>query len=364
MAETPSEALVTPPPPPPGLPLPPLPLTVAAALVACVPAGLGRWLDAADLCRLARLCSECHQLRGPAFWSWLDLSSLPCQTSFFEHGASRTSQFARVVSLTVQFCDLLRDDHLAVLPPSVEELMLDACSAITDAGVKSVSATCGKRLRRISLYCCHRLGTPSALALSIRCPSLTALSLSGCKLVAAAGFLALASRCRALRELNLTRLPLVDDTSLAAIAQNNPGLRDLRVYSDSQLTNGPLLAVAKHCAMLHTLDCTGLGQLEDAVLLALGHHCSALRVLLLTWVVNVSDEGVCAVARGCRQLRTLSLHGIKGVGVPSLEALVESCALTLVALDVRGCVGIDMHNRSPAELTKRLPRLTTFALAT
>lgn len=328
--------------------------------------GLGAWLDAADLNRVVRLCSESHQYVAAAterFWSWLDLSRLPHPVEFFA-SASKSAHFGGVAFLTLQFCDVLRDAHLAALPPAVRWLKLDACSNLTDAGVKTISMACGKRLELISLYCCPRLSTSSALALSIRCPSLTSISFSGDKQVEAAGILALASRCRKLRELNLTRLPLVDDTALETLAQNNPDLRTLRLYADSQLGDASLLKVAQRCASLHTLDCTGLRSLSDSTVVALGEHCHELRELLLTWVVNVTDAGACAIARGCRRLRTLSLHGIKGVGATSLDALVEHCALTLVALDVRGCIGLAEEERSPVQLVRRLTRLVTFALAT
>ena len=79
----------------------------------------------------------------------------------------------------------------------------------------------------------------------------------------------------------------------------------------------------------------------------------------MSWVTRVTDIGACAVARGC-PLHTLSLHGLKSVGEPSMSALVEHCAATLVALDVRGCVRIE--GRTPEALVRVLPRLTTFVI--
>ena len=369
-AEAPASS--APPPPP-----PPLhscidtptesPWSTARVLLECVCAGLSEPLvDAAALCRLSQTCSEARQFAKErrAYWTCLDLSHLPRPTLFFEEGLSRVPRFAGVIVLTLQFCEHLRDEHLAVLPPAVRRLTIDGCAGVTDAGIKAVSSACGKSLELISLYCCHRLSTSSAVALSIRCPSLTAVSFSGCKRVEAAGILALASRCRLLRELNLTRLPLVDDMALGVLVDHNPELRALRLYSNSQLSDASLRAVAQRCAQLHTLDCTGLRGLSDALVVALGHGCPELRVLLLTWVVHATDRGGCAIASGCRRLRTLSLHGIKAIGAATLEALALHCAATLVELDVRGCVNIVEAERAPEGLLRRLPRLKTFALAT
>jgi F-box/leucine-rich repeat protein 2/20 len=284
---------------------------------------------------------------------------LPRPTAFFEEEHIVLPRFAHVRHIELQFCDDLLDTHLERLPPSVSELTLDGCHGLTDAGIKMAATGCAKRLERLTLYCNNNVTNAALLTLSLRCPSLTHLSLSGCKQIATTGVLSLASRCRRLRALNLTRLPLVDDTALGALVQSNPDLRELRLYACSQYTDTPLLAVAG-CRQLTTLDCTGLSQLSDAVLLALGASCATLSTLLLTWVTGLTDIGVVAVSRGC-PLAVLSLHGIKGVGEGSLSALAEHRASTLVALDIRGCVGIE--GRSRESIVALLPLVRTFVLA-
>jgi hypothetical protein len=321
-------------------------------------------LSAPDLCRLGSVCRAFHHSikATPAVWAHVDLSPLRRPTQFFDGGYSRLERFGDVRSLTLQFCDELRDAHLRLLPPSLRILVLDACHRITDAGIKAVAESCGKRLESLSVYWNNHISNSSALSLSLRCPMLTSLSLSGCKLVGATGVLGLSSRLRRLRSLNLTRLPLVDDTALGAVAQANPGLQELRLFAASQYTDAPILTVAGHCTQLSYIDFTGLGKLTDAAIVALGTSCHQLQTVLLSWATGVTDVGVVALARGCPLLAALSLHGLKKIGEPALDALAACCKDTLVEIDVRGCLSLGERRLHPEELVKILPRLTNFIL--
>ena len=322
-------------------------------------------LSAADLCHVSATCTAARRCADstPSFWATVDLSQVPRPTAFFDGGHSRARRFSGVIELTLQFCEGLQDAHLSLLPPSLRRITLDACHAITDAGLKAIAAACGKRLEQLSIYWNMRVSDKGVFSLGLRCPSLTALSLSGCKQVGDTGALGLASRCRRLTALNLTRLPLVSDTALAAVVQANTMLVELRLYAASQYGDAPLVSLATHCRELRCLDCTGLSQLTDAALHALGCGCHALEEILLSWVTKVTDDGVLSLARGCPGLTTLSLHGIKGVGLAALDALAEHCAETLVALDVRGCIALE-GTRTPEQLIQRLPKLVEFVLHT
>ncbi len=334
----------------------PLPKLSAGVLACCA---RGSW-PAHDL---ASLASTCRTLRDAAstaaFWARLDLSVAAQPLAFFEAGLSSSTRFAGVCELQLQFCDGLRDAHLRALPAGLRRLTLDACHAVTDDGVKALAASCGKRLELLSIYWNVKLTNSSAIALSLRCPSLTSLSLSGCTGIGASGVLSLASRCRRLTALNLTRLPLVDDVALSTVLQANPAVRELRLFASSQYTDAPLLAAASSCAGLAVLDVTGLGKLTDGAAIAIGSGCRRLRELYLTWCKALTDAGVCAVARGC-PLASLSVHGLDRIGPASLGAIVEHLAPTLVEIDVRGCVGIP--NKSPDELVAVLPKLRQFIL--
>ena len=98
---------------------------------------------------------------------------------------------------------------------------------------------------------------------------------------------------------------------------------------------------------------------DGEALLALGAVASALHSLSISWCLGVTDVGVAAIAAGC-PLEVLSLHGIRGLTAAALDALVAHRAASLVALDVRGCIG--MGCPQPASLRARLPRVHTFVI--
>lgn len=334
-----------------------LPVDPASLLLACVLAGADDHLPALSLCRLGATCRTLQPLvRDAVDWRL----SGPCDPIAFFEGVLARGRYDRLRRLTIQFCDELRDEHLALLPAGLSELSLDACHALTDAGVKAAVARCGRSLELFSLYWNNNTTDAAALAISLRCAQLRSLSLSGCKRIGNTGVLTLSTRCRRLLKLNLTRLPLVDDLALSTMVQANPALEELRLYAASQYNDQPLIQCAKSCAQLRVLDCTGLNFLTDASLVALSEHCHVLRELVLSWAIGLSDDGVCAVASRC-PLEVLSLHGIRGVSERSLMALHEHCHSTLTALDVRGCLNIPVHE--PGALRQLLPHLRVFAIA-
>ena len=191
-----------------------------AALVQCVLVGGGGGsctLTVRDLCNLGALCRSAQRCAEatPSFWSEINLSGLRTPSAFFSGGHSRATRFHNVISLTLQFCDDITDSHLALLPPKLRRLTLDACHRVTDGGIKAVARSCGRNLELLSVYWSNHISDSGVLSLGLRCPALTALSLSGSKNVGSNGILSLASRCHSLATLNLTRLPKVDDGTFA-----------------------------------------------------------------------------------------------------------------------------------------------------
>jgi len=267
---------------------------LSTKVLCLLPCQVSHFLLARDLCRLAATCTSIRQSAisaGSQFWARAELCGERDPVAFFESNAH--GQFRGVRSLSIQFCNALTDEHLALLPTTVSDLSLDACHAVTDAGIKSVATRCRGGLRSLSLYTCIRLTKQAALQLSLRCPHLESLCLSGCTAIESGGVLALAARCRKLRRLDLTRMPRVDDVALGAVVRANPLLRELRLYADSQFSDTPFVnELAPTCSLLHTLDVTGMNKLTDAALLALAEGCAHLRHLVLSWVVKLTDAGV------------------------------------------------------------------------
>ncbi|KAL3908875.1 MAG: hypothetical protein SGPRY_009628, partial [Prymnesium sp.] len=253
-------------------------LSLSSRMLKALLAGALQWLSARDLGAISAVCKEFAAASTvPFFWAWLDLTPVAKPALFFDSRLLESSRFSAVVSLTIQFCPTLLDEHLELLPQwNLRHLSLDACHSLTDEGIKAATKRCGKKLQSISLYWNSNFTMSAALAISIRCPNIRSISLSGCGHINSEGLLAIASRCSKLHYLNLTRLLMIDDVALSAVAQS---------------------------------------------LVLLGLNCPRLRKLNLSWCKKIGDETVCAVARGC-QLQLISLHGNLNVTEASRKALV------------------------------------------
>uniref|UniRef100_A0A7S4C6U3 Uncharacterized protein n=1 Tax=Chrysotila carterae TaxID=13221 RepID=A0A7S4C6U3_CHRCT len=154
---------------------------------------------------LIALLSTCRSFRELAkeqstlLFKVLDLSPLRAPEEFFSQGITSRAEFSRLREVKIQFADLLFDEHLSLLPKSVTHLSLDACHSLTDKGVKSVAQRIGRSLLHFSIYWNSNVTDAAAVSLSVRCSSLTSLSLSGCQ-------------------------------------KANPHISELRLYADSQFT--------------------------------------------------------------------------------------------------------------------------------
>lgn len=142
-------------------------------------------LGARDLSAVARTCREWRSLSlEPGFWSRLDLRGLASAERAL--GLLSTPKFSQTTSIAIQFCDALLDAHLALFPPTLREIVLDACHRITDAGVETVAARC-RQLRKLSLYWNNHVSDKGVLKVALFCRHLVELSLSGCHRVTSNG---------------------------------------------------------------------------------------------------------------------------------------------------------------------------------
>lgn len=142
-------------------------------------------LGAQDLSAVARTCREWHTLSlEPAFWAQLDLRGLAAPERAVE--LLRQPKFAQATAIAIQFCDALTDAHLAQMPHSLRDLVLDGCHRITDAGVESIAMRC-RELRRLSLYWNNNVSDRGVLKIALYCRRLVNLCLSGCHRVTSTG---------------------------------------------------------------------------------------------------------------------------------------------------------------------------------
>jgi DNA repair protein RAD7 len=120
----------------------------------------------------------------------------------------------------------------------LQELVLDECAGVTDAGLLALHASAdgGKHLRRLSLAHCVRV-TDAGLAPLAERGALQALCLNSLCGVGARSLLALSRCCgESLRELDVSFCRGITEGALGALVDRCVRLRVLSVYSCTQLT--------------------------------------------------------------------------------------------------------------------------------
>lgn len=160
---------------------------------------------------------------------------------------------ASLSALSVAMCPRVNDDALIALAASIDapaaggglrgggsgsrlrELVLDECSAISDAGLLALAGRLRGRLAALSLRRCSKLSDASLVA-AAEGGGLARLCINGLHQAGPATLDALGRCCAAqLRELDVSFCPGLTEGSLGRLVERCGELR-LRVYGCSQLT--------------------------------------------------------------------------------------------------------------------------------
>lgn len=130
-----------------------------------------------------------------------------------------------------------RDSNRGSRGSSLEELVLDDCAAVCDAGLLSLLHNDGcRRLRRLSLAHCSKLTDASLVPLA-ELGVLEQLSLNSLHNVGPATLQALGRACgEVLRELDVSFCRGLTEGSVGALVDRCGKLQRLSVYSCTQLT--------------------------------------------------------------------------------------------------------------------------------
>ncbi|XP_078429889.1 RNI-like superfamily protein isoform X2 [Wolffia australiana] len=272
------------------------------------------------------------------------------------------ARYSGIKGINLEFAQDIEDRDLILVSSKfseslqlLENLNLNGCQKISDAGVQAIAYACPK-LKAFSIYWNVRITDKSVKLLVNHCKEITSLNLSGCKNITDQSLFLIAENYEALDDLNLTRCVKLTDAGLRRVLKNCLQLRSLNLYALSSFTDHAYNQISslKH---LRVLDLCGAQNLTDGGLAHIS-SCEHLISLNLTWCVRITDAGITAISPGCRSLELLSLFGIVGVTDKCLESLSASCSRTLKTLDVNGCVGI--MRRSREQLLRLFPNLECF----
>ena len=275
-----------------------------------------------------------------------------------------------LTSLNLDACQLLSDATLETLAracPNLAVLSLDECRAMTDTGLTHLAAACP--LTSLSLDRCSVFGDPTATALGQHCPALTHLNLGYAYSITDAGLAALADGCTALTSLSLESVSRITDEGVVALAEQCPALTTLNFHSNQLVGDAALAALGRHCPALAVLALPACDSVTDAGLTSLAQGCPALTEVTLGCEL-VTDAGVVALARSCPALTNLFLasraHAFTDTALAALATgcpLVSELSLSSHAVTGTGLGGIstltDLRIDSTALSDKGLVALAT-----
>ncbi|KAJ8557865.1 hypothetical protein K7X08_004631 [Anisodus acutangulus] len=255
----------------------------------------------------------------------------------------------------LQKCAVLSDNALVAFikaSVSLENLQLEECHRITQAGFFGILLNCGKKLKSLSLVNCFGvkdltyacpLAAPykSLQSLVIRncpgvgnatiavvgklCPELTHLELSGLLGITDEGLFPFVQNCIAsLVEVNLTGCVNVTDKSVSAIAELHGGtLESLIIDGCRHVTDATLVEISNSCWLLDELDVSKCGITDSGIAILASAVQLSLQILSLSGCPLVSDKSLPFLHELGQNLQGLNIQHCLGISSSTLDVLVE-----------------------------------------
>ncbi|TYZ69189.1 hypothetical protein PybrP1_007966 [[Pythium] brassicae (nom. inval.)] len=234
-----------------------------------------------------------------------------------EHGLSLTT-------LRLGLCGrCIADDAILDLGDSlrsVEQLRMQGCYRLSDAGCEALVRRCAPSLHEFELSCNQRI-TKHSIDCFSELQHLQSLTLSECPQLddaALASLLAMTS----LRKLALNQMERLTDAFVGALALALPNLAEVSLARCSQLTDASVVAVFESCRTVKMVDFSDLHLLTDRSFEPIRAHGHPLQRVTI---------------RGCIGLTDAAIENLAETTDATLQALRESCASSLEVLDLSFC---------------------------
>lgn len=286
----------------------------------------------------------------------------------------RTLRLAGLFKLTDASLDALGDKC-----KSLQHLEVDACEALTDAGISRLTLALPD-LRTITLRDCHitsastlenifsrALSPQSHSSLSVlqrlsvaKLPitdhvlaamgklaglygALQTINLSGTR-VSDQGLIALArNSSNALRCLDLSGCSAITDDGIARAIEFCPIIDSLILDGCSKISDPGLIRVASSAgASLRLLSISGLYKVTDLGIIKISQSSPSLRNLDMSFVYKCTDASVSRLFTSCRQLQSAILSGCRQLTDALVDELIRKPGLSpaLIRLDLDSCPNI------------------------
>ncbi|KAL1532645.1 Transcription factor COE2 [Salvia divinorum] len=242
-------------------------------------------------------------------------------------------------------CALVSDNGVvsfARVASLLESFKLDETHRITQSGVFGILASCGGKLKVLSLSNCLGLKDLNfRFPLSSLCMSLRSLAIHNCPGFGDSVMSMLGRLCPKLTHLDLIGLEGVTDVGLLPLSQRpEAGLVKVNLSGCVNLTDSLVARIASlHGETLEVVNLERCSGITDVSLMSIATNCSVLRELDVS-SCRVTDSGVALLARaGHLSLQVLSLAGCSLLSDKSLPFL-KTLDTTLVGLNIQLCHGI------------------------
>ncbi|KAE8970989.1 hypothetical protein PF010_g26764 [Phytophthora fragariae] len=230
-------------------------------------------------------------------------------------------------------------DELGDSLKAVEQLQVQGCYRLSDAGCEALVRRCAPSLDAFEISCNQRI-TKKSIDYFCELQNLHSLALSECPQIDDASLESLKSM-KNLRKLQLNQMERLSDEFICSLAKSLPELEEISVARCSQLTNVAVLGILDACRGLKALDVSDLHHITDECFEPVGAHGHALSRVSMRCCLGLTDLALQHIAFGANSyLETLEMSSVSQATDAAMMALLEHCATSLTTLDISFCRSI------------------------
>ncbi|KAG2777295.1 hypothetical protein PC129_g19447 [Phytophthora cactorum] len=230
-------------------------------------------------------------------------------------------------------------DELGDSLKAVEQLQVQGCYRLSDAGCGALVRRCAPSLDAFEISCNQRI-TKKSIDYFCELQNLHSLTLSECPQIGDSCLESLKTM-KNLRKLQLNQMERLTDEFIVSLAQSLPDLEEFSVARCSQLTNIAVKGILEACRGLKILDVSDLHLITDECFEPVREHGHALCRVSMRCCLGLTDVAVQHIAFGAKSfLETLQMSSVSQATDVAMMALLEHCATSLTTLDISFCRNI------------------------
>ncbi|KAK7110296.1 F-box/LRR-repeat protein 2-like [Littorina saxatilis] len=283
------------------------------------------------------------------------------------------------------------DDHfltlLAASKCEIEVLVIHGCTAVTDAGVKEITAG-QEKLCVLELKKLPRL-TSLGLA-AIHSPALWKVEMKKCPLITCEGVTALANECQGIKVLRIAHCPTLERRTYGCVAAALGDVLEELDLGIPGVTDEELVQLSRHCSNLKKLNLTGAKAVGKEALIKLFQGCTRLQSLDLSYCSRLAKNSECQALwtlpqtlkelslcgiqledqqvfvealQRLRSLTSLRLCGVSALNDTTLRKILEHVGSNLETLDISGGFTKTLTDEGLRAITKHCRQLQEMCLS-